>query len=61
MVAAATRRCLPRVLCISVLARGSLQDSEWVQGRECQPPEPADIFDPTGSATLSRSWSKPHR
>jgi len=32
MVAAATRRCLPRVLCISVLARGSLQDSEWVQG-----------------------------
>jgi len=30
-------------------------------GRECQPPEPADIFDPAGSATLSRSRSKPHR
>ena len=31
-----------------------------LQGRECQPAEPADIFDPTGSATPSRSWSKPH-
>src|SRR5499433_599986 len=31
------------------------------RGRECQPPEPADIFDPAGSATLSRSRSKPHR
>lgn len=32
-----------------------------VQGRECQPPELADIFDPAGLAMLSRSRSKPHR
>jgi hypothetical protein len=40
---------------------GPCSDPEWLHGRECQPPEPADILDPTESATPSRSWSKPHR
>jgi len=42
------------------------EDGDFVSGRcrlqgcDCHPPEPADIFDPT-EATPSRSWSKPDR